>query len=125
MTARCDLPLTLQTFARLLADGDADGAAALFAEDARYEEPPHPPLAGREAIRAFLADFVARHSNARFEVERVIMGSTGERLAAEWRWSYTRDADGERRVYEGMSFVELRGGLIAWWRGFSALVLGS
>jgi limonene-1,2-epoxide hydrolase len=121
MTARSDPLLTLQTFGVLVERGDADGAAALFAEDARYEEPPLPPLAGREAIRAFLADFAVRHSNARFTIQRAIVDPAGDRLATEWRWSYTRNADSERRVYEGMSFVEFRGGLIAWWRGFSAL----
>jgi limonene-1,2-epoxide hydrolase len=122
MTPANDPSGVLRTFSRLLADGDADRAAALFTENARYDEPPHPPLIGREAIRTFLAHFAARHSDARFEVERAIVDPAGERLAAEWRWSYTRDADGERRLYEGMSFVELRGGLIASWRGFSAPV---
>ena len=122
MTARSDPLLTLQTFGVLVERGDVGGAAALFTEDARYEEPPRPPLAGREAIRAFLADFAARHSNAQFTIDRAIVDPAGDRLAAEWRWSYTRIADGEQRIYEGMSFVEFRGGLIAFWRGFSALV---
>ena len=122
MTARSDPLLTLQTFGVLVERGDVDGAAALFTQDARYEEPPRPPLAGREAIRAFLADFAARHSDARFVIGRAIVDPAGDRLAAEWRWSYTRDADGERRAYEGISIVEFRGGLIAFWRGFSALV---
>jgi ketosteroid isomerase-like protein len=114
--------LTLQTFGVLVERGDVDGAAALFAEDARYEEPPRPPLYGHAAIHAFLADFAARHSAARFTIERALVDPGGDRLAAEWRWSYTRNADGERRVYEGIAIVEFRGGLIAWWRGFSALV---
>lgn len=122
MSARSNSLLTLQTFGVLVERGDVDGAVALFTEDARYEEPPRLPLAGREAIRAFLADFAARHSNARFTIARAMVDPAGDRLAAEWRWSYTRNTDGEQRVYEGISFVELRGGLIAWWRGFSALV---
>jgi limonene-1,2-epoxide hydrolase len=114
--------LTLQTFGVLVEHGDVDGAAALFTEDARYEEPPHPPLVGRAAIRAFLADFAARHSDAQFAIQRAIVDPAGDRLAAEWRWSYTRDADDEQRMYEGISIVELRDGQIASWRGFSALV---
>ncbi len=121
MSARNNPLLILQTFGVLVEQGDAEGAAALFAADARYEEPPQPLLAGREAIRAFFADFAARHSHARFTIGRAIVDPAGDRLAAEWRWSYTRDADGEQRAYEGMSFVEFRGGLIASWRGFSVL----
>jgi len=122
MSARSDPLLTLQTFGVLVERGDVDGAAALFTDDARYEEPPRPSLAGREAIRAFLADFATRHSNARFIIGRAIVDPAGERLAAEWGWSYTRNVDSEQRVYEGMAFVEFRGGLIAFWRGFSALI---
>jgi limonene-1,2-epoxide hydrolase len=121
--AEADDPLSvLHAFARLLAAGNADGAANLFTPDARYEEPPRPPFVGRDAIRAFIADFAACHSDAEFTVTRSIMDPTGTLIAAEWRWSYVRNADGERRVYEGIAFVELRDGRIASWRGFSALV---
>jgi len=115
----------LHTFGDLLARGDADGAAALFAEDAIYEEPPRPMLKGRAAIRAFIADFAARHTAARFTLGRALVdppGGRGGRVAAEWRWAYTRTADGAGRLYEGISIVEFRDGLIARWRGFSALV---
>ena len=61
----------LLEFSSLLAAGDADGAADLFTADARYEEPPRPPLVGREAIRAFIADFAARHSHAQVSCRAV------------------------------------------------------
>jgi hypothetical protein len=42
-------------------------------------------------------------------------------MAAEWRFAYTRDEDGERRVYEGISIVVCDDvGRITSWRGFSA-----
>jgi uncharacterized protein (TIGR02246 family) len=112
----------LAQFAACLERGDADGAAALFAPDAAYEEPPHAHFAGRDAVRAFIADFAARHHDVRYEVLRALTAPDGLLTAAEWRFAYTRTADGSRTVLEGMSWVELRDGLIARWRGFSARV---
>lgn len=113
----------LRAFGECLARGDADGAATLFAPDAVYEEPPV-QFSGREAIHAFIAEFAATHSDARFEILRALASPDGALLAAEWRWSYTRNADGTRRAFAGISFVELRGRLIARWRGFSAPMAG-
>ncbi|HEU5438411.1 MAG TPA: nuclear transport factor 2 family protein [Ktedonobacterales bacterium] len=113
----------LRAFGECLVRGDADGAAMLFAPDAVYEEPPvH--FSGRDAIHAFIAEFAATHSDARFEVLRALASPDGALLAAEWRWSYTRSADSTRRAFTGISFVELRDGLIARWRGFSAPMAG-
>lgn len=111
----------LRAFGECLARGDANGAAALFTPHAVYEEPPS-HFVGREAIHAFIADFAATHTDARFEVVRALASPDGALVAAEWRWSYTRSADGMRRAFAGISFVELRDGLIARWRGFSAPV---
>lgn len=116
------IPDILRTFGAHLARGDYDAAAALFAPDALYEEPPRFRFAGREALRGFFRDFAARHSNVSFTVQRAIADPSGTLLAAEWRWEYTRDADGERRAFAGICFVDLAGGLIAHWRGFSAVV---
>lgn len=111
----------LRAFAVALAGGDAAAAAALFAIDATYDEPPvH--FAGRAAIHSFVADFAARHHDADFTVSRTLVSSDGTLAAAEWRWSYTRDADGEARIYEGACFIAFRDGLIAVWRGFSARI---
>jgi uncharacterized protein (TIGR02246 family) len=112
----------LARFATCLERGDTEGAAALFAQDAEYDEPPHAHFAGREAIRAFIADFTARHRRVRYEVVRTLTAPDGQLTAAEWRFSYTRTADGSALHFEGMSWVELRDGLIARWRGFSARV---
>ena len=109
----------LRAFAKALAVGDVAGAAALFTEDATYDEPPvH--FAGRAAIAGFIEDFAARHHTAAFTVSRSLVSLDGELAAAEWRWSYTRNVDGEDRAFEGVCFVAFRDGLIAAWRGFSA-----
>ncbi len=109
----------LRVFGQRLAEGDAAGAAALFAPNAMYDEPPvH--FEGRAAIEGFIAEFAASHHDAEFTVLRALTRPDQMEAAAEWRWSYTRDADGERRVFEGASFMTFRDGLIASWRGFSA-----
>ena len=112
----------LRAFGERLADGDAEGAASLFTEDVAYAEPPAAIFTGRVTLRDFIADFAARHHDVSFTVTRTLPSPDGQEAAAEWQWAYTRDSSGERRVFEGMCFVTLRDGLIASWRGFSALV---
>jgi uncharacterized protein (TIGR02246 family) len=99
--------------------GDAAAAAALFAPDATYSEPPVFAFKGRAAIRGFFADFAARHHAVSFTLVRTLADPSGALVAAEWRFAHTRTADGERKEYEGMSWVELADGLITRWRGFS------
>ena len=112
----------LARFAACLERGDAEGATALFAPDAEYSEPPHAQFVGSAAIHAFIADFVARHHAVRYEVVRTLTAPDGALTAAEWRFGYTRTADDKRTQFEGMSWVELREGRIARWRGFSARI---
>jgi limonene-1,2-epoxide hydrolase len=112
----------LRAFAERLERCDAEGVAALFMPDATYDEPPVYAFSGRAAIRAFVADFAARHSDVSFTISRSVADPSGTLLAGEWRFAYTRSADGTRRVFEGISMVELSDGLIASWRGFSALM---
>jgi limonene-1,2-epoxide hydrolase len=111
----------LLAFGAALATGDAAAAAALFAPDAVYDEPPRFRFEGRPAIAAFIADFAARHTEVSFTVTRSLASADGALLAAEWRWAYRR-LDGAQRAFAGMCFVEVRGGLIARWRGFSARI---
>jgi ketosteroid isomerase-like protein len=112
----------LRAFGELLASGDAEGAASLFTEDVAYAEPPAAIFTGRATLRDFIADFAARHHDVSFTVARLLPSLDGQEAAAGWLWAYTRDSDGERRVFEGICFISLREGLIASWRGFSALV---
>lgn len=113
---------TLRAFAERLERGDADDVAALFTLDATYQEPPVYAFTGRDAIRAFVADFAARHTDVSFAIQRGFADASGDQLAAEWRFAYTRTADSMRRVFEGICMVDLRGGLIASWRGYSLLI---
>lgn len=113
----------LQAFGRAIEQGESEAAAALFAPDATYEEPPAPMLRGRDALLAFFSDFAARHSDVSFTISRAFPDASNARVAAEWRFAYMRDEDGTRRVYEGMSILEFdASGQITSWRGFSALL---
>jgi limonene-1,2-epoxide hydrolase len=117
-----DMLRLLARFADALARGEADTAAELFTENAVYEEPPRFRFEGREAIRAFLRDFAARHHNARFTITRQIADESTQLLAAEWEWRYVRANDGAKRAFVGVSFIAFEGELIFSWRGFSATV---
>ncbi len=114
---------TLRAFGAAITRGEPGVAADLFAPDATYEEPPAPVLRGRDALLAFFTDFANRHSDVSFTISRAFPDASGTRVAAEWRFAYTRTEDGTRRVYEGISILEFTAeGLIASWRGFSALL---
>src|SRR3954453_18975255 len=115
-----DMERALDRFAGAMARGDADAAAGVFTVDAVYEEPPRFRFAGREAIRAFLRDFTARHSDARFIVLRTVADRKRSLLAAEWEWRYVSASDGQERALAGMSFITFAGEKITSWRGFSA-----
>jgi|SRR5579872_4430438 len=109
----------LRTFGLHLEAGNADGAAMLFAPDAVYVEPPRFQFEGREALRAFFADFLARHTDVHFTITRTLASADDALLAAEWRWSYARTADSTARAFAGMCFLELSYGLITRWQGYS------
>ena len=112
---------TLRAFGAAVEQNQPTVAADLFAPDATYEEPPAPLLRGRAALLAFLGDFAARHHDVSFTVSRAFADANATQVAAEWRFAYTRDEDGTRRVYEGISIVECDAdGRITSWRGFSA-----
>ena len=124
-----DILAILARFADCLARGDGEGAAACFAPDATYSEPPRFAFTGRDQIAAFFADFAARHRAVSFTVVRVLAtpdGTPDGTLAAvEWRFAYTSARDDTRTTFEGMSWVALAAdGLMARWRGFSARVEG-
>ena len=108
---------------RALADcwqrGDADGAAALFAPDATYHEPPLFAFDGRAAIHAFFSDFAARHHAVTFEIVRVLAAPDGALAAAEWRFAHTRTADSKAAAYAGMCWIEMRDSLVTRWQGYS------
>ena len=114
---------TLRAVGAAIEGGEPEVAADLFAPDATYEEPPAPILRGRDALLAFLSDFAARHHDVSFPISRAFTDASGARMAAEWRFAYTRDEDETQRDFEGISIVECDDeGRITSWRGFSELL---
>lgn len=58
MTVADEFQAVLDRYVRAYREGDADGCAAVFAEDAEMISPYGPPARGRDAIRAAHADWV-------------------------------------------------------------------
>jgi uncharacterized protein (TIGR02246 family) len=86
-----------------LEGGDPDWAAASYASDAVYYEPANPPHQGRDAIRAYLTDFLKGHRELRWNVQR--MGVDGDVAIVEWVLSFRSH---DRRVTDqaGVTVVE-------------------
>jgi limonene-1,2-epoxide hydrolase len=92
----------IETFNR----GDADGLAALYAQDAVNHQVMWDPLVGREAIRAM---FVREFGRAEMVCIKENLFEDGDWAVLEWR-----DPKGLR----GCGFFRVSGGLIAFQRGY-------
>ena len=86
--------------------GDADGLAALYADDAVNRQVTWDPIAGREAIRQM---FVREFATADMVCQIEAIHEAGEVCALEWR-----DPMGLR----GCGFFTVGGGLIVFQRGY-------
>jgi uncharacterized protein (TIGR02246 family) len=87
-----DLANWIERYGRAWEDADADGAAALFTEDAVYRSSPfREPHVGRDAIRAYSADATGTRTRVRFgrPVEEA------NRAAVEWWATYIEAEEGE------------------------------
>ncbi|HKD74981.1 MAG TPA: nuclear transport factor 2 family protein [Ktedonobacterales bacterium] len=110
----------IERFAKVWSEGDADLATRLFAPDATYAEPPRFAFTGREDLRRFFADFFARHTAVSFVVTRAIIAPDARSAALAWTFAHTRNDDGHRAAYQGMSIIDITpDGLIGAWQGIS------
>ena len=98
---------------------DADRAAALFTEDARYHEMPFdPPKLGRKGIRDYWTTVTADQRNVDFKFEIVaVNGQTG---VARWSASLISASSGVRVELDGAFVLTFdAGGLCSelreWW----------
>jgi limonene-1,2-epoxide hydrolase len=100
------LPAPLTRFLSAIADRDADAVAECFTSDAVYAfAVPHPPVAGREAIRTMFAGLLDAADQARWDV--VTSVTDGERV-----WIERVDRfwfDGREVPIECVGIVELDG----------------
>lgn len=93
---------------------DADELAAFFTEDGVYHNMPAAPVAGRVAVRDFIAGFSADWLETDWEI--VSIAAAGDRVFCE-RVDRTRTEKGEVAL-PCLGVFELENGLIARWRDY-------
>lgn len=109
----------LAAYGRAWEARDPDAAAALFTEDAVYEETPFSkPLRGREAIREYWAEVPRSQEDIRFTFS--VLAWAGGAGVAHWRTTLVRTADGARIQLDGVLVATFdHGGLCRhfreWW----------
>ena len=102
-------------FCKRWASPDPDELAGYFTEDAVYHNIPLEPVQGREAIKEFIAGFVATFDGIDFNVHRQISDGT---LVMNERTDVMRRKDGEAIPLPVMGVFEVQDGLIAAWRDY-------
>jgi limonene-1,2-epoxide hydrolase len=102
-------------FCRRWASPDPEELASYFAEDAVYHNIPMDPVRGRDAIREFIAGFVAAFDGIDFNVHRQI-GDGG--LVMNERTDLLRRMDGGEIPLPVMGVFEVQNGKIAAWRDY-------
>jgi len=105
----------LTRFTEAVAAGDGPGFAALFTPDATYHDVFYGAFQGRERISAMLTGWFHRDAtDFRWDMHDPV--SDGTTLYARYVFSFTSrlpSAEGKRVVFEGVSIMTLRDGLIA------------
>lgn len=115
-------PVALKTwladYKRAWEERDANRAAVLFTENARYYETPFDaPKAGRSGIREYWTTVTADQRNVVFKSE--IVAVNAHNGLARWSASLTSAASGARVELDGMFFLTFADGLCSelreWW----------
>ena len=103
-------------FCELWSKPDLDEIASCFTEDAVYRNiPPTPSVEGREAIREFIADFLATLDGIDFIVHRQI---SDPGVVMHERADVLRRKDGVEISVPIMGVFEIADGKIATWRDY-------
>jgi len=105
----------LRSFCDAVERRDGTAFAALFTEDGVYHDVFYGAFAGREKIAALIDDWFYRTANDfRWDMHTPV--SDGSTLYARYTFSYRStlpEAGGARVMFEGVSIMKLRDGLIA------------
>ena len=105
----------LRSFCEAVERRDGNAFAALFTEDGVYHDVFYGAFEGREKIAAMIDDWFYRTANDfRWDMHAPV--SDGSTLYARYTFSYRStlpEANGARVMFEGVSIVKLRDGLIA------------
>jgi limonene-1,2-epoxide hydrolase len=102
-------------FCKLWASPNPDEIAAYFTEDAVYHNIPMAAVQGREAIRDFIAGFVAAFEGIDFNVHRQVSDNT---FVMNERTDVMRRRDGDPIPLPVMGVFEVRNDRIAAWRDY-------
>lgn len=113
MTQSADAVVT--EFCALWSAPDIDQIVDWFTEDAVYHNIPMPPAVGHDAIREFIAGFVAAFDGIDFTVHRQL--AQGDVVMNE-RTDVMRRKDGLEIALPVMGVFEVRDGKIAVWRDY-------
>lgn len=113
MTRSADQLVT--EFCKLWASADPERLAEYFTEDATYHNIPMAPVQGREAIKEFIAGFLAAFDGIDFNVHRQL--SDGQLVMNE-RTDVMRRKDGEEFPLPVVGVFEVRNDRIAVWRDY-------
>src|SRR5579871_671792 len=105
----------LRSFCEAVERRDGKAFATLFTEDGVYHDVFYGAFAGREKIAAMIDDWFYRTAeDFRWDMHEPV--SDGETLYARYTFSYRStlpEAKGARAMFEGVSIMTLRDGLIA------------
>jgi limonene-1,2-epoxide hydrolase len=102
-------------FCKLWASPNPDELAAYFTEDAVYHNIPMAPVQGRQAIREFIAGFVAAFGGIDFNVHRQISDGT---VVMNERTDILRRKDGGEIAVPVMGVFEVQNDRIVAWRDY-------
>jgi ketosteroid isomerase-like protein len=110
-----NISVMLSTFCDAVARRDGKAFAALFTEDGVYHDVFYGAFRGREKIAEMIDDWFYRTANDfRWDMHAPV--SDGSTLCARYTFSYRStlpEAKGARAMFEGVSIMTLRDGLIA------------
>ena len=110
-----DSETVVTDFCKLWSTPNLDEILSWFTEDAVYHNIPMPAAEGREAIRAFIADFLAAADGIDFMVHRQV--AQGDLVMNE-RTDVMRLKNGREVALPVMGTFEVRDGRIAAWRDY-------
>ena len=110
-----NITVMLRTFCDAVERRDGKAFAALFTEDGVYHDVFYGAFEGREKIAEMIDDWFYRTANdLRWDMHAPV--SDGSTLYARYTFSYRStlpEAKGARAMFEGVSIMTLRDGLIA------------
>jgi uncharacterized protein (TIGR02246 family) len=98
---------TIDRLAQLLGTGDAQGALALYENDATFVVQPGSPATGHQEIGAALEQFAAMRPVLKSDVEQVVYAGDLALVTNSWTLDGT-GADGEAVHFAGRSSDVLR-----------------